>query len=42
MASAFSPITHLRHVGLAVPNYDQAVEFYTKVWGLLPIAAIRG
>src|SRR3954469_21218777 len=42
MASAFSPITHLRHVGLAVPNYDQVVEFYTKVWGLLPIASDSG
>ncbi|KQU29419.1 MULTISPECIES: VOC family protein [unclassified Rhodococcus (in: high G+C Gram-positive bacteria)] len=42
MASGFSPITHLRHVGLAVPNYDQAVEFYTKVWGLTPIADDSG
>jgi len=42
MASGFSPITHLRHVGLAVPNYEQAVEFYTKVWGLLPVASDSG
>lgn len=30
----FSPITHLRHFDLAVPDYDQQVEFYGKHWGL--------
>ena len=29
-----SPITRLRHVGLAVPNFAQALEFYRGVWGL--------
>lgn len=27
-------ITHLRHVDLAVPDYDKQVEFYTNMWGL--------
>jgi catechol 2,3-dioxygenase-like lactoylglutathione lyase family enzyme len=27
-------ITHLRHVDLAVPDYDRQLEFYTKMWGL--------
>ena len=27
-------ITHLRHVDLAVPDYDKQVEFYTSTWGL--------
>jgi catechol 2,3-dioxygenase-like lactoylglutathione lyase family enzyme len=31
---SFSPITHLRHVDLAVPDYGQQVEFYGKHWGL--------
>ena len=26
--------THLRHVDLAVPDYDAQVEFYSKQWGL--------
>ncbi|QGU08779.1 Biphenyl-2,3-diol 1,2-dioxygenase (plasmid) [Corynebacterium occultum] len=30
----FSPITHLRHFDLAVPDYDKQVEFYGKHWGL--------
>ena len=42
MASGFSPITHLRHVGIAVPNYAHAVEFYTKVWGLVQVASDSG
>ena len=29
-------ITHLRHVDLAVPDYDQQLEFYTDMWGLKP------
>lgn len=32
--SNFRPITHLRHVGLGVPEYDRALEFYTNLWGL--------
>jgi catechol 2,3-dioxygenase-like lactoylglutathione lyase family enzyme len=29
-------ITHLRHVDLAVPDYDKQLEFYTDMWGLSP------
>ncbi|WP_030442337.1 VOC family protein [Actinoplanes subtropicus] len=29
-------ITHLRHVDLAVPDYDKQFEFYTTMWGLEP------
>ena len=27
-------ITHLRHVDLAVPDYDKQLRFYTETWGL--------
>jgi catechol 2,3-dioxygenase-like lactoylglutathione lyase family enzyme len=27
-------ITHLRHVDLAVPDYDKQLTFYTEMWGL--------
>ena len=26
--------THLRHVDLAVPDYQQQLDFYTRQWGL--------
>ncbi|MEU8820580.1 VOC family protein [Actinoplanes sp. NPDC048796] len=29
-------ITHLRHVDLAVPDYDKQLDFYTTLWGLTP------
>ena len=29
-------ITHLRHVDLAVPDYDKQLDFYTTIWGLAP------
>ncbi len=29
-------ITHLRHVDLAMPDYDKQLEFYTDMWGLKP------
>ena len=29
-------ITHLRHVDLAVPDYDKQLDFYTSMWGLKP------
>ena len=29
-------ITHLRHVDLAVPDYDKQLGFYTTMWGLTP------
>lgn len=28
------PITHLRHVDVAVPDYDKQVAFYAQQWGL--------
>jgi catechol 2,3-dioxygenase-like lactoylglutathione lyase family enzyme len=31
-------ITHLRHVDLAVPDYDKQLAFYTGVWGLTQVA----
>jgi catechol 2,3-dioxygenase-like lactoylglutathione lyase family enzyme len=37
-----SPISHLRHVGMAVPDYAQAVEFYRNLWGLIPVANDNG
>lgn len=27
-------ITHLRHIDLAVPDYEQQLRFYTDMWGL--------
>ena len=35
-------ITHLRHVDLAVPDYDKQLEFYTTTWGLSPEASDDG
>jgi catechol 2,3-dioxygenase-like lactoylglutathione lyase family enzyme len=35
-------ITHLRHVDLAVPDYDKQVAFYTDLWGLTPVANDSG
>ncbi|WP_030611493.1 VOC family protein [Streptomyces fulvoviolaceus] len=29
-----SPLTHLRHVGFAVPDFQEAIEFYRTLWGL--------
>jgi len=26
-------LTHLRHVDLAVPDYDKQLDFYSGVWG---------
>jgi catechol 2,3-dioxygenase-like lactoylglutathione lyase family enzyme len=37
-----SPITHLRHVAIAVPDYEPAVEFNRGVWGLTPVADDSG
>ena len=36
--AARSPITHLRHVGMAVPDLRAAVAFYEGIWGLYRIA----
>ncbi|MEU4245168.1 VOC family protein [Actinoplanes sp. NPDC026619] len=35
-------ITHLRHVDLAVPDYDKQLEFYTTMWGLTPSVTDEG
>jgi len=35
-------ITHLRHVDLAVPDYDKQLEFYTTMWGLEPTVTDDG
>jgi catechol 2,3-dioxygenase-like lactoylglutathione lyase family enzyme len=37
-----SLITHLRHVDLAVPDYDRQLGFYTGTWGLTTAASDRG
>ena len=29
-------ITHLRHVDLAVPDFDKPLDFYSGIWGLKP------
>ena len=34
MTTSFRPITHLRHVGMAVPDFSRSLDFYTKLWGL--------
>src|SRR6266702_5144226 len=37
-----SLITHLRHVDLAIPDYDRQLDFYTNVWGLTKVAEDTG
>lgn len=37
-----SLITHLRHVDLAIPDYDRQHAFYTKEWGLTEVAGDSG
>jgi catechol 2,3-dioxygenase-like lactoylglutathione lyase family enzyme len=32
-------ITHLRHVDLAIPDYDQQHRFYTETWGLSEVGS---
>jgi len=36
------PITHLRHVDLAVPDYEKQLAFYTDIWGLTKVADDEG
>ncbi|MET9972683.1 oxidoreductase, partial [Streptomyces sp. NPDC006356] len=31
-------ISHLRHVGLAVPDLEAERDFYVRHWGLVPVA----
>ncbi|MFI5718964.1 VOC family protein [Nocardia sp. NPDC051750] len=38
---SFSPITHLRHVDIAVPDFDKQVAFYTDNWGLVTTGSER-
>ena len=33
-AMAFSPITHIRHFDIAVPDFEKQIEFYKNHWGL--------
>lgn len=35
-------ITHLRHVDLAVPDYDTQLDFYTRLWGLTDVGGETG
>ena len=35
-------ITHVRHVDLAVPDYDTQRDFYTNYWGLAPVVEEPG
>jgi catechol 2,3-dioxygenase-like lactoylglutathione lyase family enzyme len=35
-------ITHIRHVDLAVPDYDKQRDFYTNHWGLTPMVEEPG
>jgi catechol 2,3-dioxygenase-like lactoylglutathione lyase family enzyme len=37
-----SLITHLRHVDLAIPDYERQLAFYTGVWGLTKVAEDSG
>jgi catechol 2,3-dioxygenase-like lactoylglutathione lyase family enzyme len=37
-----SLITHLRHVDLAIPDYDRQLAFYTGEWGLTTVAKDSG
>lgn len=35
-------LTHLRHVDLAVPDYDKQLDFYAGVWGLTKVSEDSG
>ena len=35
-------LTHLRHVDLAVPDFDQQQDFYSGLWGLTEVASDSG
>jgi catechol 2,3-dioxygenase-like lactoylglutathione lyase family enzyme len=38
MTTTMSPITRVRHVGIAVPNFTEAVRFYRTLWRLEVVA----
>ena len=42
VSTPFRPISGLRSVGLAVPNYEESLAFYTSVWGLEVVAEDGG
>ncbi|HEV7679212.1 MAG TPA: VOC family protein [Candidatus Dormibacteraeota bacterium] len=42
IAPATSPITHVRYVGMAVPDLSRATRFYEDTWGLQPVAGDSG
>ncbi|MCW2684120.1 MAG: Glyoxalase/bleomycin resistance protein/dioxygenase, partial [Blastococcus sp.] len=42
MSEAPTPITHLRHVGIAAPDFEKAAEFYRTAWGLEQVAEDGG
>lgn len=42
VVAARCPITHLRHVALAVPDLRAAVAFYEGIWGLYRVAGDTG
>lgn len=35
-------LTHLRHVDLAVPDYDKQLDFYAGTWGLTKVTEDSG
>ncbi len=35
-------VSHLRHVGVAVPDYDKQVDFYENTWGLKKVDGENG
>jgi catechol 2,3-dioxygenase-like lactoylglutathione lyase family enzyme len=35
-------LSHLRHVDLAVPDYEKQLEFYTNTWGLTKVGSEPG
>ena len=37
-----SLITHLRHVDLAIPDFERQLGFYTRTWGLTTVAGDSG
>lgn len=42
MDLATGAITHLRHVGIAAPDFEAAADFYRIKWGLVPVAEDTG
>ena len=33
------PLTHLRHIDIAVPDYEKQVAFYSEKWGLAEVGS---